>query len=905
MPNNAFETLTTMIMNYENSCTHRKSRECVRKELINCFMKICCPAPVPPVGAFGLMINQSVFVDALFGFAVGEKYNEAVPFKTIEAALVVALPGDTIYIQPGNYVITSTVFLKNNINWYLTQGAIISGLVSGPIFTTPGSLVISSIQGYGAFISTTGILAATAGAQIIFQAQTVTNSSPSTPAFQIGTASLTTNITNTFSTANILSVTGAANINWTSQTMTTAATAIAIGPNATGNVIINSQSISSTGPNPTIQNNAKNLSLTVSAQQFTSTNDSPAILISIPTQTTGNISRSNFNFQYVLANGKGGILTTSGANPANILINDQPQITFTAAKVESNTTTASSFNFDSTIVNLSIENFSYKLTDPQSRGGSGFNGPFNSSIFAINVTNSALVTINIDTTTAFLPTATGGYININQTTAIPTTLKYTGKELIVNGTLLFITGSTTATPSTNFTAQDYSGTSMPINTSSIINQNATTNINIQNITVSAPPATSITPLPIINNISGQMLLSSNQISANIDHTNVITNTGTLSVNSKNILSTATNGNIINNNNIMNLSTNNISTTAATSTCNAILTNGSSLTLNVGTISVNSTGIGLSIIDPGNVNGKVNSINSILGSAIQSLSTGTVELLFNEISTLGTPGLRLSCIQFNANTGVGRLIGNLINSNNCSTAINVVGQLVTINVNNIISQSSSQVINVNAPNGGLNLYFLTLTCSNTNGCIFVSDGTVNLSFINMIGTQVVNAGIQCLGGTINANGQNINLTSPGNVGLLFGVFAIVGSSIFKGDFGQVQADGIIGNFASSNPIWYRADSSVVQNNSPVFLIQFSAPAQIHTIGGYFSTNNEHSIQYDNDILGTLRVLPSIFVNAPKGTIFANPGPTIQNVVMAPSISNSLLGSSINLIGGPLTIDEHVV
>src|SRR5258708_1899195 len=68
-------------------------------------------------GPTALPINNTVFVDRQFGNdSTGTREDETRPFKTLTAALAVALPGDTIYVHPGIYD-ENTLILKDEVNW--------------------------------------------------------------------------------------------------------------------------------------------------------------------------------------------------------------------------------------------------------------------------------------------------------------------------------------------------------------------------------------------------------------------------------------------------------------------------------------------------------------------------------------------------------------------------------------------------------------------------------------------------------------------------------------------------------------------------------------------------------------------------------------------------------------------
>lgn len=85
--------------------------------------------------AQNVKINQSIFVDALFGSdATGTRLEFSLPFETITAALAVALPGDTVVVRPGIYVETLT--LLNGVNLVFNSGAnLVTPLIDSLIIT--------------------------------------------------------------------------------------------------------------------------------------------------------------------------------------------------------------------------------------------------------------------------------------------------------------------------------------------------------------------------------------------------------------------------------------------------------------------------------------------------------------------------------------------------------------------------------------------------------------------------------------------------------------------------------------------------------------------------------------------------------------------------------------------------
>lgn len=124
-------------------------------------MKCCniCPPgrrgrrglPGPP-GSTLLFINNSVFVDEQYGNNInGQRENESEPFSTIQAAVAIAQPGDTIYVQPGTYG-GPPITVDIPLNFYFTTGAT---FISSFIVTDD---VDMRITGEGDFLPTTHLV---------------------------------------------------------------------------------------------------------------------------------------------------------------------------------------------------------------------------------------------------------------------------------------------------------------------------------------------------------------------------------------------------------------------------------------------------------------------------------------------------------------------------------------------------------------------------------------------------------------------------------------------------------------------------------------------------------------------------------------------------------------------------
>ena len=153
--------------------------------------------PVGPTGATGpefLNINNTVFVDAQFGDdGTGLPEDMAAPFQTLTAGLAQAItsqgPGETwtVYVWPGIYT-DDNMTLINGVGFYFTEGAIVQPGSANPIFIVSAPDVVTDIKGDGNFINSGGVLNLIASRSIIvFEATTI--ASDVNPAFRLNNPS--------------------------------------------------------------------------------------------------------------------------------------------------------------------------------------------------------------------------------------------------------------------------------------------------------------------------------------------------------------------------------------------------------------------------------------------------------------------------------------------------------------------------------------------------------------------------------------------------------------------------------------------------------------------------------------------------------------------------------------------
>ena len=147
--------------------------------------------------------------------------------NVVPKALAAASFGDTIYVQSGVYL-ESTLILINGVNWFCTVG-------TSYLFSDGGANVNSTIEGYGRFISSGGILNITSASNINFNGIFV-DISGTVPGFVVsGDSELTLSVDEIVSdTSTVLQITGDTKINWESQTIDTLGSIIVIDSPASG-----------------------------------------------------------------------------------------------------------------------------------------------------------------------------------------------------------------------------------------------------------------------------------------------------------------------------------------------------------------------------------------------------------------------------------------------------------------------------------------------------------------------------------------------------------------------------------------------------------------------------------------------------------------------------------------------
>ena len=105
-------------------------------------------------GGGDVIHNGLIYVDSTNGDdATGERNFVNKPFQTIAAAYAVYQEGDIIRVLPGTYNVTTTLVLSvfDEVHFDFEEGAIMTGDVSGPLFSTATTTLVYFIHGRGEF----------------------------------------------------------------------------------------------------------------------------------------------------------------------------------------------------------------------------------------------------------------------------------------------------------------------------------------------------------------------------------------------------------------------------------------------------------------------------------------------------------------------------------------------------------------------------------------------------------------------------------------------------------------------------------------------------------------------------------------------------------------------------------
>lgn len=327
-------------------------------------------------GAVSVLINQSTFVDPVYGSLTGVNDDLTAAFATLaQGVAAAAVAPRTIYVQPGTYIVTTPLVLQSNITWYFSEGAVVNSTATS-LFTDNGQTVSTSITGYGQFNSTGAggsILNLTGLSTILFEGQSATMST-AIPAnmFEFASNGLSAQttiikiptITNSNTSGSAFNLTSGINLITVDSSIISAPTIVRAGSLANGNFDCNCPLLYGTagsviGNNLTagamFVNQANAFQLNINAQNITS--ESGTQMINVST-TVINTSPSITNINAQLLNCYGGILWAQGFNNASsILFQPNININIDTIQIPDGSLEIDAFNVN--LANLTIESNFY------------------------------------------------------------------------------------------------------------------------------------------------------------------------------------------------------------------------------------------------------------------------------------------------------------------------------------------------------------------------------------------------------------------------------------------------------------------------------------------------------------------------------------------------------------------
>lgn len=111
---------------------------------------------IGPPGPSQLLVNQTAFVDPLYGNnATAALDDETRPWQTAAAAVAAAPSGTTIIVRPGLY--SETNLAKDGISWVFEKGAVVTAV--GNLFDDLGNEIVFDVLGEGQFLTNGGTAA--------------------------------------------------------------------------------------------------------------------------------------------------------------------------------------------------------------------------------------------------------------------------------------------------------------------------------------------------------------------------------------------------------------------------------------------------------------------------------------------------------------------------------------------------------------------------------------------------------------------------------------------------------------------------------------------------------------------------------------------------------------------------
>lgn len=841
----------------------------------------CCTGPTGATGAQGIQgatgatgangmngpqmlnINNTLFVDEQFGNnATAIREDETKPYRTITAALLAALPGDTVYVHPGNYN-ENGLFLKDQVNFYFEEGAFLS---SGafPMFLDSDGNVTTQITGFGNFTSTNNILNIVNASNIImFGVNFDGHFSYATPA-NLGQAEIELR-GNNFTNFNT-NISGRVSLHIDAIIMQSTTLLLDATNTSSGSAQIKASHIKGGDINLglfLIRSSPFNMQL--QAQLFESVTNTQAIRIVLPTTTV--LSHYQFNFQQI--NSVGGILYVEG-NPA-IDPQDQriqPRVVLSSGTVAA-ISTISLITCTFSVVNVEFENIFYDVNMP--------NG------YLFNFNDGSIVSFEsqyiVSTQTSLLAGIFCGNQNIGTSIinilvqfifAVTSVIKYTANPIQTQLALVDANIDVLIT--------------FPVVRAPVFDVQGNTFFTVKMMQISLPAGPDI--VSIINNNMGNMTLNIGSFFYNASNSNGINSNGNLvtDINTISTDSTLTTAINVSGNSVLEVDTISMFNMTPGDVSNALLVDGN-CRIDILEINMSQAGRAIRVVNNGFLQGRISRINTQQGQALLSNTNGNIHLAFNEINTAGgsTGNLIGQCIIVDGNGSVW-LTGEQINAQFCFDAI-VVGSnntaRLSLNVHTIFIGECVTGFSVNCNGGGLNAS--------------LQDVQIQSAFA---------AGFNCI------NSSNIVL-GGNSIGLFNGpvLFLVDGNCNFKSNLGYINSSGEVLRINSTNDVWYVAIRSETFSTSPVVNITNNST---YTVGGYMRTNGPDCILFSGLIVpSNLRLLTSTLVSSlppipfPVTYSINNSVGGNVNIITQPSITNNLTNNVTIIPTGTLFYDPAVI
>jgi hypothetical protein len=890
-----------------------------------------------------LLVNNTVFVDTQFGSNVtGIREDESRPVQTIAQAVSIAIAGDTIYVQPGDYNESGFV-LKDGVNYYFTEGASVIG-ASGSVFTDTGAAapVTVTITGYGRFSSSDGpILSLSQASTVTLQGDSF--SATGSPALiEITSASTATlNVKSTSLTATgttqLLRITGAANITAQLGKLSAESQHIFISDTASGRANVQANSISG-GQDDVAGAGAifvasNDFVLSVSAQTFEPVTTTHAIQVLVAA-TAPNNTRCQFNFQYVKV--AGGVLRVAGSSsaarsqsatqpaaqslmpvtqcrnrsltqfpaPTSQLLNqlssqfktqgvphtaevgvssllDQPRVNLNVHRLLSSSPDVSAFDLASSIVNLNLDFFFYELGD---------------DTYAFVFAEGVLVALNCQQLGASAGGASPGMFRVIGSTdpSAPTMARLQSNLIFSPGTMLHETDD-----NLNVTLRTEQMVIVvpPGVSAAIINGQNLLTIDMLVIYPNGDPFVG-SPVPVFDISNTYAILQIGVMLYNISNSiGIRSRNSSVTYAGSRIEAGATDTLIFDVGGELNLRLDSIGAYAGGNVIS--VSEVGSANVNINNIYVGGSGYGILLnggeSSGGHLNGFISILGTTLGPAIRSTSQGIIHLLFNTIETQGGDGMGGFggiCIDL-PGKGDTYLIGSRINLNYCQTGITVGdplaegdGALLTLRVGDIYSNLAEDIIRINAPGGGAVLDFQTVRSNTvTHAGIWASAGSVEIT-----------------GGTLQVKSFVTDIYPTG--------ILVDGVTHFNANIGSVLVTGPAIYVSTDNQFWYKAVRTEVEGpaNHNVITVEAQNEYAQYTFGGYMRTNGPNTVEIVGAFTANLRFSGSTFVSDSSGGYsILNSTANSARATIQQSIATNDVSSNVNIVPNTsivLVVDSQV-